>query len=201
MFTVSGMKLKQLILLFTYFTLSGCIQSFSQNNTLDKRQRPAPKTHVAAELPQKLVLQFEKDNVEIQRYVSEGNDPAKNFEARLLDLNGDRNPEYEIVTIHPDNSPFCGVSGLCTFWLYRKVGDEWELLLDALGGISALKTLTHGYRDLSCDSWGGASDKYTTIYKFDGRRYQANECLEYKSVLLSNGRSRWKLVHRGPCRN
>ena len=167
-----------------------------------RRKRPSvpPAQRPKAKLSQDLIRQFVSDNKEVSRYVNEGNDPMENFEAQLIDLNGDGKAEYEIVESHPENSPFCGASGLCTFWLYRNVGPIWELLLSDGAGISPLKTLTNGYRDISVDSWGGALDKYTTIYKFDGRRYQAKECLEYKAVEVRNGPFPWKLVRRGPCR-
>jgi hypothetical protein len=140
------------------------------------------------------------DEANVRKYVSEGNDPAAHFNASLIDLNGDGKAEYEIGESDPSNSPFCGVSGLCAFWLYRKVGDRWEMLLSASGGLLLLKTQTSGYRDISSDSWGGANDKYTTIFKFDGRRYRASECLEYKAVEVAKGPFPWKLVRRGPCR-
>lgn len=151
-------------------------------------------------LPKELIAQLLNDDIDVRKFVREGNDPAKHFDAIMIDLNDDGQPEYEITESNPASSPFCGVSGLCTFWLYRKVGQRWQSLLSAGGGLVQLKTRTKGFRDISNDSWGGALDKYTTIYKFDGERYRAAECLEYKAVQVGRGPFRWKLVRRGPCR-
>src|SRR6266851_5345734 len=111
------------------------------------------KTGASVSLPQDLIRQFVSDDADVRKYVREGNDPAAHFNASLIDLNGDGKAEYEIGEVDPGSSPFCGVSGLCTFWLYRKVGDRWEMLLSAGGGLLLLKTRMSGYRDISSDSW------------------------------------------------
>jgi hypothetical protein len=137
-----------------------------------KQSDSLPKQRPTAKLPQDLIRQFVRDNAEVRRYVNEGNGPVENFDASLEDLNGDGKPEYWIGESHPDRSPFCGVSGLCAFWLYRKVGTTWELLLSGSGGASLATTSTNGYRDIVVRMWGGASDQWTTKYKFNGRDYQ-----------------------------
>lgn len=172
-----------LVVLFLCVT-SGSAQSHGKQPSSPPKQRPTTN------LSQDLIRQFVSDNDEVRRYVQEGNSAMENFEAGLEDLNGDGKPEYWIVTSHPDRSPFCGVSGLCAFWLYRKVGATWELLLSGSGGAGLAKTSTKSYHDIVVSMWGGAFDQWTIKYKFDGRKYQEVKVPARRS---RNRRARHKL--------
>jgi hypothetical protein len=173
--------------------ISLCLSiGFSQSRK--KRSSSSPARSAIAKLPDGLVQQMASDNDEVRKYLNDGEDRAKNFEARLIDVNDDRKPEYEIDNTDPA-SPFCFVEGNCTFWLYRKTGNGWELLLTTDVPVLPLKTSTHGYRDISVHSYVGAVHEYKTIYKFDGRRYQPKECFEWENLKVR------KLVSRGPCKN
>jgi hypothetical protein len=108
-------------------TITACLMltlclavGFSQSR--QKRSSSTPARSATAKLPDGLVQQIASDNDEVRKYLSDGEDRVKNFEARLIDVNGDGKPEYEIDNTDPA-SPFCFVEGNCTFWLYRKTGD------------------------------------------------------------------------------
>lgn len=173
---------------------------FSQSR--QKRSSSLPAKSETAQLPDDLVQQIATDNDEVRKYLNEEEDRAKHFEARLVDVNDDGRPEYEIDNTDPA-SPFCFMEGNCTFWLYRKTSDGWELLLTTDVPILQLKTSTNGYRDLSRHASVGATHEYTTIYKFDGRHYQAKECFEYEYTKVSRSGIPFarKLISRGPCKN
>jgi hypothetical protein len=128
-------------------------------------------------LPQDLLQKLVSDDEGVRDYVNEGNDPATNFEAHSLDLNGDGKPEF-LIRPTDGNGPkpattwFCGANGqVCSLWLYRKVGDSWDVLLSE-SAISWVPTnsSTKGYRDINLFiGWPG--NYVTATYKFDGRKY------------------------------
>lgn len=180
-------------------TITACLMlilclamGFSQSR--QKRSSSSPASSPTAKLPDGLVQQIASDNDEVRQYLNDGEDRAKNFEARLIDVNDDGKPEYEIYSTDPAG-PLCFVEGNCTSWLYRKIGDRWELLLSTDVPILPLKTSTHGYRDISVHSFVGAVHEYKTIYKFDGRRYQPKECFEWENLKVR------KLTSHGPCKD
>jgi hypothetical protein len=123
-----------------------------------------------------------------------GDDDVKWFvdvvTTRSVDLNEDANPEWIIS--------MCG-NRTCSGWIYREVAGKYEMIFAGYMGdvseISPLRTLSNGYRDLIHDSVS-----YAMILKYDGRRYERTECLEYKPTYNSQAEmlSR-KLVRRGPC--
>lgn len=195
------MKIITVCLILTSYLAIGLSQS---------RRPPSPTRPVIAKLPDGLIQQLASDNDEVRKYLNESPDRAKNFEARLIDLNGDGKPEYQISNDAPDDPKmdfptrrFCFMEGTCTFWLYRKTSDGWELLLTTDAPILPLKTSTNGYRDLSRHASVGATHEYTTIYKFDGTNYHAKECFEYEYTKVSRSGIPFarKLISQGPCKD
>lgn len=136
------------------------------------RRVPVPAT---AKLPVELVQQLVSDDENVRKYVDEGNDPSNGFEAQLLDLNQDGKPEYLIRPAGVEwTIGFCGASGrVCSFWLYRRVQDSWELLLsDSASGVLPINSSTNGYRDIGIRYWMGGAAYGITKYKFDGNKYR-----------------------------
>jgi len=189
---------KQFVLFVTVillFPVSGSGQSHKKGPNLAQ----AKSTNV--KLPEELIHQMARDDNEIKSCQQEqgGNTTkvAENFSARLLDLNGDRKPEWIIDGI-PGPCSLCG-NHECGGFIYREVAGSYELLLLHSGGIP-LNTFTNGYRDLKAGS-GTPVWRSETIYKYNGRRYKAVECLEYKNIQSRNGQGRWKLTSRAHCPN
>ena len=150
-------------------------------------------------MPEALSLQLARDdngkNKSCQMCGDDGDSAAKWFvevvDTRSVDLDGDGKPEWLIST--------CG-NRTCSGWIYREVGGKYEMLFAGyMGDVSAthpLATVSNGYRDLSNDD-GGA---FAMILKFNGRRYNKTECLEYKPTYNRQGETlRRKLIRRGPC--
>lgn len=114
---------------------------------------------------------------------------------RSLDLNGDGKPEWIIS--------FCG-SQACSGWIYRKVGERYEMIFAGDAGSAdytvPLATVRNGYRDLSNDPTEGTTGGFVMILKYDGRHYKLTECLEYTPIYNRAGKFlRRKLFRRGPC--
>lgn len=72
----------------------------------------------------------------------------------------------------------CGAQN-CAFWIYRKRGSNYELLLTGAGSrkVSAGGTAAHGYRDVVSQSHASAAETIIRTYRFDGARYQLKRCV------------------------
>lgn len=138
---------------------------------------PAQPSAPPVIVPQDLLQQLVSDDEGIKDYVHEGNDTATNFEAHLLDLDGDGKPEYLIRPAFgngpkPGSTWFCGANGqVCSLWLYRKLGGNWDLLLSSsVISWSLTNSSTKGHRNINL-FMGWPGNYRTTTYKFDGRKY------------------------------
>ncbi|CAN5718452.1 hypothetical protein BH18ACI4_BH18ACI4_06390 [soil metagenome] len=96
----------------------------------------------------------------------------KKTTASSVDLNGDGEPEF-IVSV----SDACGSSGNCEYWVFRKRGESYELMLNDTY-LEPMKTITNGYRDLQATGTSGAYDMFLRFYKFNGRHYRKTKCAE-----------------------
>ena len=89
---------------------------------------------------------------------------------KYLDLNGDKQPE---VIVQAGSDDYCSPTGNCSFWVFRRAGDEYELLLAA----RATQTYTvqpsssHGLHDLILTQHGSAFESGGFEYRFDGNTY------------------------------
>jgi hypothetical protein len=156
-----------------------------------------------------VIQQIARDDAEMKSCLQEqgGNTTkfaAENFSASLVDLNRDGKPEWIIKGI-PGPCGLCGNHACRGGGIYREVGGRYELLLEMAA--FPLSTFTNGYKDLK-DGAGTPVWSYETVFKYDGRRYKAVECLTYEAtesrngqIRLGYGNQRWKLTYRGPCRN
>jgi hypothetical protein len=107
------------------------------------------------------------------------------FTTYLIDTNGDSKNELAIQNQ-------CAPVGNCKFWLFRRNGNNYETILETLGG--AVQTFklksskTNGYFDLETKSHGDAWSGGIEVYKFDGKQYKVGECYEYNYSYLKNGK-------------
>ena len=95
------------------------------------------------------------------------------FSASRIDL-GQRPKAYLVMPTKECLTPI----DHSRFWIAIKISGRYRLVLKA-GAIvlDALKTRTHGLRDLETNA-ATAATNYTVIYKFDGQDYKRYRCFE-----------------------
>jgi hypothetical protein len=199
---------KMLIVLFT--VLSACLVYGQETPKANPTSSTLPKKSNAAGAINELRKQLLQDDESVRDCLREsygGNESKlfQRFEFRTVDLNGDRLPEY--IEANDDSGSGTGQDGCFgdwrgnnDIWVYGKTADGYKQLLEGLFSVSIqpLKTITNGYRNLKDAGHNGVL-LVETIYKFDGNRYKAAECLTYEFVETRKGRTSTKLVGRDDC--
>jgi hypothetical protein len=112
------------------------------------------------------------------------------FEPTLMDFNGDGQNELAIRNL-------CAMVGNCSFTVFRKKGESYEIILESEGGavqtFKLERTKSNGYFDLKTTAHGDAWSGGIEIYKFDGAKYKVAECFNYDYAALVDGkRTVWK---------
>ena len=101
------------------------------------------------------------------------------FEPTLIDVDGDGKNELAIKND-------CAPVGNCQFWVFKKKGNGYKIILKTLpGAVQTFKlkaAKTNGYFDLETKDHGTASSGGIDVYKFDGQKYLIKEC--YKLYLF-----------------
>ncbi|HYL82857.1 MAG TPA: hypothetical protein VE263_01380 [Candidatus Angelobacter sp.] len=99
---------------------------------------------------------------------------ALDTRVKMIDLNGDGVPE--VVAQAMVN---CGATGNCPFWVFRKVGRSYELILD--GGAQTFTIQKSGARfaDIVLSSHGSASSGGLAHYRYHDGVYERVGCYEY----------------------
>lgn len=107
------------------------------------------------------------------------------FEPMLIDVNGNGKKELAVRNN-------CAPVGNCQFWLFKKKGNDYQIILKTLAG--AVQTFklqgskTKSYFDIETkdhnDAWSGGIE----IYKFDGEIYKVAECFNYNYSDFKNGK-------------
>jgi hypothetical protein len=102
-----------------------------------------------------------------------GHSLASWFIGSEIHLDGPSENDLVVVPL-PDNGCFHSAAGIGTFWILRRVGEQYELVLKALGnGLTILGTKHNGYRSIQTGTIGQAGRQFTTvIFRFDGKCYQ-----------------------------
>jgi|SRR6267143_2617122 len=124
-------------------------------------------------VPKEIVQQLMKDE-EIKEFLKTRNDGlAKYLTAESINLNRDSKSE---LIVHGINE-ICGANN-CYSWIYRKVGNTYQMLLYAgfVQQIEPQRTFTKGYRDVIASMHGSAWESGLTLYKFDGKQYRRMGC-------------------------
>jgi hypothetical protein len=133
-------------------------------------KRPAPVPDA--------VLQILKEDIDVKGCLSDNPLPAGQslaswFVGSKIHLDGPSESDLVVVP-RPDNECFHSAAGIGTFWIFRRVRDEYELVLKALGnGLAILGAKHNGYRSIQTGTIGQAGRQFTTIvFQFDGKLYQ-----------------------------
>lgn len=76
----------------------------------------------------------------------------------------------------------CGAQN-CAFWIYRKTGNRYELLLQGTGStkVRAGAHKAKGYRDVLSESHASANETILRTYRYDGAQYQLQSCVNRAS--------------------
>jgi hypothetical protein len=98
----------------------------------------------------------------------------------LVDLNGDHIPE---VIAQASGSFWCGASGNCTHWVFRKVNANYEPMLvkgeiGSYQGFTVTQQRSGGYLDLIFNQHESATSQGLVVYKFRDGKYRASGCYE-----------------------
>lgn len=152
----------------------------------------AAQRHRPIEVPKKIVRQLMNDEDLRELIKLRGDGSAENLVAYLINLN--RNGEPELV-VHGIGIGICGAAN-CVNWIFRKGGNEYQMLLDAgsIQDIEPQKTSTNGYRDIITSMHGSAWDSDLILYKYDGEQYQRVGCF-FRTYRYQDRRGRmreWK---------
>ena len=92
----------------------------------------------------------------------------------------------------------CGAQN-CGFWVYRKTGSNYKLLLQGTGStkVSAGRYAAYGYRDVQSESHAGAMETIVRTYRYDGSQYQPQRCVS-RAYYDDNGKYTKRPFYR-PC--
>jgi hypothetical protein len=92
----------------------------------------------------------------------------------------------------------CGAQN-CKFWIYRKAGSKYQLLLTGTGAtkVRTGKGSAKGYRDVISESHASAAETILRTYRFDGSKYQPQQCVN-RAYYDDNGKYTKKPTYR-PC--
>jgi hypothetical protein len=95
---------------------------------------------------------------------------ASESRIKYVELNADNQPE---IIVQPASGALCSPTGNCPFWLFRRVKDGYELLLDAEAQTFTIQpTTSHGFRDVVLTRHGSAFESDGQEFRFNGKRYQ-----------------------------
>ncbi|HJZ82929.1 MAG TPA: TlpA disulfide reductase family protein, partial [Pyrinomonadaceae bacterium] len=92
----------------------------------------------------------------------------------------------------------CGAQN-CQFWIYRRTGKKYELLLRGPGSTKVMAGghAAKGYRDVISESHASAVETIVRTYRYDGQQYQALRCIS-RAYYDDNGKYTKKPIDR-PC--
>lgn len=128
---------------------------------------------ISAKVQLEIVQQMVRDSEIKSSCVQEEGGASKVVDLTSVDLNRDGKPEYEVY------GRGCACNGMrrCDQWIYRQTANGFELMLgpSQVDGFDVKKTRSNGYCDIAVADPAG-NDYFVTLYKYDGRRYQASEC-------------------------
>ena len=100
------------------------------------------------------------------------------LDTRVLttDLNHDGLSE---IIAQPVGNEFCSPTGNCPFWVFRKTGSIYKLVLNGLGQTFTLQpNYTNGFRDIVVAMHGSAFDQELKLYRYRNGRYYRESCYD-----------------------
>jgi len=120
-------------------------------------------------------------------WVSEEQLPQVAAETRIkyIDLNGDGKPE--VVAQAGGEGSGCSPTGNCPFWILRRQGESYEILLDGEAQTFTIqRTRTKGYLDIVLSRHGSAFESEARTYTFDGEFYREGSCFDVEWSALGS---------------
>jgi hypothetical protein len=149
---------------------------------------PAASLKAISKIPGPLVRQLIKDIESGENKIRLSNRDLKvlheHLKYELHDLNNDSIPEFFLYIEHHE---WCGAGSNCSYWVYQKVGESYQLLLEEKG-LRVSETVTNGYKDLASQVPMGfcainVQKMDASLYKYDGERYtfvsRRDECFPF----------------------
>lgn len=99
---------------------------------------------------------------------------ALDTRVKMIDLNGDGTPE-----VIAQGMSGCGATGNCSFWVFRKTGKHYELILNGYGQTFTIqKESTNGFKDIVVASHSSATDSGLTLFRCKDGSYHEAGCYE-----------------------
>jgi len=119
----------------------------------------------------------------------------KSVRVQPIQLAADHSPQ---ILVRGSGLCLCGAQN-CKFWIYRKTGSKYELLLTGTGSTSvkAGRASAKGYRDVISTSHASANETILRTYRYDGSQYQLQRCVN-RAYYDDNGKYTTKPFDR-PC--
>src|SRR6185369_9889787 len=120
---------------------------------------------------------------------------SKAVHVQSIQLAADRTSQ---ILIRGSGLCLCGAQN-CLFWIYRKTGNRYELLLSGTGStkVRAGQKSAHGYREVITESHASANETILRTYRYDGSQYQLERCVN-RAYYDDNGNYTKKPTYR-PC--
>jgi thiol-disulfide isomerase/thioredoxin len=103
----------------------------------------------------------------------------KSVTVQPIQLAADRSRQ---ILVRGSGLCLCGAQN-CGFWIYRKTGKRYELLLNGTGStkVRAGQKSAKGYRDVVSESHASAVETILRSYRYDGTQYQLQSCVNRAS--------------------
>lgn len=146
----------------------------------------AQSTELSAEERTGLIRALSPRNQSSTQMAQEFQDLASGTVVKRVRLDADDGTEF---LAEATDRYSCSPTGNCAFWVVRKTGDRYTVILyrGAIQSFTIQPTVTNGFRDLILVQHGSATDLGLTLYRFNGSRYQQAGCYNAAWAILQNG--------------
>ena len=167
-----------LISCFLPFLFTSIVLAGQEKEQTEFQTAPDQKITRPAHLPRGVLQLLAKDN-EVSDCLADNPIPKSGslaawFAASEVHLGGPGEEDLVVLPIADGDRFLCfhSVEGIGFFWVFRKAGKNYQLVLKTGGlGLSVLRTRHNGYRDIESD--GQAGVYYTrNIYHFQNGSYR-----------------------------
>ncbi len=107
--------------------------------------------------------------------IPQGGSLASWFRASEIHLNGPNEADLIVLPVAQGSLYMCfhSVEGIGWFWIFRRVGGQYELVLKTAGlGVTVLESRHNGYRDIQSGGQVGASATRIRFHFENGRYHE-----------------------------
>lgn len=150
------------------------------------------QTRSGLKAPKELLNVLEPDD---RNCVATNGGLSKSVHVQAIQLAADHGRQ---ILVRGSGLCLCGAQN-CGFWIYRKIGNRYELLLKGTGAtkVRAGQESAKGYRDVISESHASANETILRTYRYDGSQYQPQRCVS-RAYYDDNGKYVKKPIDR-PC--